>query len=98
MKIGTITKTNEKGQIVIPKEIRNSLGIDRNVSLKIIQRGGGIYLYPIKEIITDIDTESAYLKILERTQGAWAGDDWPKTARKRRKIELAATKRSKAVW
>lgn len=38
------------------------------------------------------------LKILEKTQGAWAGDDWPETARKRRKIELAASRRRKAAW
>ena|SRR3989338_516298 len=98
MKIGTITKTNEKGQIVIPKEIRDSLGIEKNVHLNIIQRGGGIYIYPIKEILTDDDSQSLFVKILEKTQGAWAGDDWPETEKRQRKIELAATGRNKAPW
>jgi len=34
---------------------------------------------------------------LEKTKGAWAGDDWEETEKKRRKIELAASKRRK-TW
>lgn len=99
MNIGIITQPNEKGQIVIPKKIRDSLGINKNVPLKVVQRDNGIFLYPIKGYITNIDTDkSAYLKILEKTQGAWAGDDWPETEKRRRKIELAASKRRKAAW
>ena len=97
MNIGIITQTNEKGQIVIPKAIRDSLGINKNIPLKIVQRGGGIYLYPIRELIEDIDGNTSYLKILEKTQGAWAGDDWPETEKRRHKIEIKAAKRRRNV-
>ena len=52
----------------------------------------------IKEILTDDDSQSLFVKILEKTQGAWAGDDWPETEKRQRKIELAATGRNKAPW
>ncbi|OGG02165.1 hypothetical protein A2W14_06570 [Candidatus Gottesmanbacteria bacterium RBG_16_37_8] len=99
MKIGTIIYSNEKGQIVIPKNIRNSIGIDKNVPLNVIERGNGIFIYPIEEIRTKADTNESFYRLLEKTRGAWAGDDWPETAKKRRKIELAASRRrKKVIW
>ena len=97
MKVGIITKTNQKGQIVIPKEIRESLGIDANVALNLVLRGRGIYIYPVEEVITKVERESSYLRILEKTQGSWEKANW-KFLRKRRKIELSASKKRKRKW
>jgi len=98
MKIGTITKPNAKGQIVIPKKIRDKLGIDENVLLNIIEKDNGVYVHPVDEVTSKTELEMPYYKILEKTQGAWAGDNWPKTERRRRKIELAASRKRKKVW
>lgn len=98
MKVGVITQTNQKGQIVIPKHFRETLGIKSSVLLNLMLRGGGIYIQPVDEVITKTEKEPSYVKILEKTQGAWAGDDWDKTRKKKRKIELAASKRRKKSW
>jgi len=50
---------------------------------------------PVDEVITKAGKESFYVKLAEDTQGAWAGDDWDKTRKKRKKIELAASNRRK---
>lgn len=98
MKVGTIAKSNQKGQIVIPKEMRKALGIDANMSLNLILRGNGIYIYPIEEVITKAEGESSYLKILQKTQGTWFQKDWDSLKKKRGKIELAASKNRKQAW
>lgn len=98
MKIGTITQVNQKGQIVIPKKIRDDLGIDTNVLLNLVLRGKGMYIYPVDEIITKTEQENSYVKILQKTQGAWANDDWDKTRKRRRKIELKASEKRKKTW
>lgn len=98
MKVGKIVEPNQKGQIVIPKDMRKTLGINANVPLNLVLRGKGIYIYPIKEVIGTFETESSYLKILEKTRGAWKEDGWKESMRKRRKIELEASKRRKQAW
>ncbi|MFV1917422.1 MAG: AbrB/MazE/SpoVT family DNA-binding domain-containing protein [Patescibacteria group bacterium] len=98
MKVGAITKPNSKGQIVIPKEIRDALNINERVYLNLSIRGDGVYMHPIKEIISGEESENSLLDILEKTRGAWAGDSWPKTEKRRRKIELEASRRRKKAW
>jgi AbrB family looped-hinge helix DNA binding protein len=101
MKIGFITKSNDKGQIVIPKEMRDALGIDGHMSLNLIMRGKGIYIYPIAEIVGAADMEHSYLKILEKTKGAWKGASHSKTASfkaKKAALERAASKKRKRSW
>src|SRR6266699_1750450 len=100
MKIGKITTTNQKGQIVIPKKLREALQITNKVPLNLVLKDGGIYIHPISEVITPAEKEST-LEILKKTQGAWKDadwDDWDKKEKKRRKIELAATRRNKKAW
>ncbi len=75
MKVGTITKPNKKGQVVIPKDIREKLNINSNTSLNIIAKGKGVYLYPVKEIITEADEDSSYLDVLRETQGQYHSDE-----------------------
>lgn len=97
MKVGTIIKPNKKGQIVIPQEFRKALGIKYDISLNIIKKGGGIFIYPIKEVITSVESENSYYKILEKTRGKWS-EDWEKLEKSRRKIELEASKKRKKQW
>ena len=98
MKVGTITTPNTKGQIVIPKAMRETLGIDAQTHVNLVLRGGGIYIYPIRNIIANGGNESSYAEILKKTLGAWRGDSWPRTEKRRRKIELKASKLRKKAW
>lgn len=98
MKIGIITKSNQKGQIVIPQEFRELLGIDENKNLQINMRSRSITITPIDEVITKFDSESSYLKLLEKTRGTWNKDDWTNTVKRRKKIELEASTKRKKVW
>lgn len=97
MNVGNIIEPNVKGQIVIPKKMRDNLGITPNTPLQIIQRGDGIYIYPV-EIAAIYETESVLLEILNKTRGSWASDNWDETRNKRRTIELKAAKRRKLQW
>ncbi len=67
MKIGTVTKANKKGQLVIPKEIRDELNIKQGTPLNIVQRGEGVYIYPISAVVTKAEEEKSYLEILRKT-------------------------------
>lgn len=102
MNIGTIVNPNAKGQIVIPKKIRDQLSITENTSLNIVDDGRTIYIHPIKEVSTVSESgNSALFEVLKRTQGAWANEDWDEFDReekRRRKIELLATRRNKKAW
>lgn len=98
MKVGIITTPNIKGQIVIPKEIRDTLKIGVNVPLNLVVRGGGIYIYPVEEVVSKVESESSYLEILKKTQGSWSGDGWEKTERKRKRIELQESRKRKKQW
>ncbi len=74
MKVGTIVRIGTKGQIVIPKEIRDNLGLAVDSPLNILLENGGIYIQPVESILTHADRETTYPEILKRTQGAWASD------------------------
>lgn len=102
MNIGIIVTPNTKGQIVIPKKIRDELNITENTSLNILDDGKTIYIYPIKEVSTISESDnSVLLEVLKKTQGAWAKEDWDaydRTEIKRKKIELASAVRNKKAW
>lgn len=96
MKIGTIAQPNKKGQVVIPKEYRDKLGISDKTPLNIVLKGNAIYLYPVEEILTAAENESSYIKVLEKTQGKWAGAE--DHTKKKRALELKASRRRKQTW
>lgn len=101
MKVGYIAEPNSKGQIVIPKKIRDDLKIDENTHLNLSVMGDGIWLHPIREVITASTTYSkkALLEALERTRGIWASDkDFDKRQRKIRRRELKASRERKKAW
>ena len=93
----TITKPNQKGQIVIPKTMRDKLHITKDVPLSIVMRGGGIYVSPLSDIGGTAESKDAYAKILHKTKGTWA-ESWDTLEKKRRILELAASKRRKHLW
>lgn len=102
MNIGTIVTPNIKGQIVIPKKIRDQLNITQNTALNIVGDGKTIHIHPIKGVTTasELDNGALYA-ILKKTQGSWANEDWDtydKEEKKRRKAEILATKRNKKAW
>jgi len=94
----TISKPNAKGQVVIPKKIRDALGINAKMFLRISKIGDGVFMHPIADTHPSLERDSEFLRILKETQGAWAGDDWDRQAARRRKIELAASRRRKKAW
>jgi len=102
MNTGTITKTNTKGQMVIPKNIRDVLGIDYNIPLNIIVKGAGFYVYPIRKIMigngNDEDIDSSYPEILNKTRGAWQNEDWGKIEKRRHNIELKDSRTRQQLW
>ncbi|MEX1112325.1 MAG: AbrB/MazE/SpoVT family DNA-binding domain-containing protein [Candidatus Andersenbacteria bacterium] len=100
MKVGEFAKPNKKGQIVIPKKYRDELGISDEVSLNIVRRGNGLYMYPIKEVGDAVEAvnDAAYMKILNKTQGSWADDSWEDTSKEQAEIEKKAAKRAKKAW
>jgi AbrB family looped-hinge helix DNA binding protein len=97
MNIGNIVTPNTKGQIVIPQKMRGGLGITSDTPLHLSLTGDAIMIRPIRSIITNNDTHVARAEVLKNTAGSWIGDDWPKTEKKRKQIELAETKKRKTM-
>lgn len=101
MRIGNIVEPNKKGQIVIPKKLREALGLTPHTPLNLVLRGGGMYIYPIKRVITKEEEKQDLLKVLEKTQGAWADSDWEefdKREKLRKRLEIREAKRAKNAW
>lgn len=98
MNTGTFATTNSKGQLIIPKKMRDALNIDSHVTLSLQLVGGGIYIYPVQEFIAKVESESSYAQLLEKTKGAWKDEDWVGIREKRSSIELKASKTRKRPW
>jgi AbrB family looped-hinge helix DNA binding protein len=98
MKVGFIITPNQKGQVVIPKKVREALNIKPNTPLNILIKGQGIYMYPVKGVLTPLEAESSYLELLKVTQGAWKKENWKGLRKKRRKIEISASLKRKKRW
>lgn len=102
MNIGTIVTPNTKGQIVIPKSIRDQLNITKDTALHIRTIGDDVIIQPVVDVVvrSDVRTKNALLlEILKKTAGAWKNDkEWPKVEAKRRKTELRATIKNKNAW
>lgn len=98
-----IIQANAKGQIVIPKHIRETLQIDQKTYLRLITRGSVIYLEPIKEFVGAESQKlrnQLFLKVLQRTQGAWGPETKAEKVleKKRRALESRASKARKKAW
>src|SRR5437762_13768056 len=98
MKIGTITYTNQKGQIVIPKKLRDKLNITPEIPLHVAVRDQGIYIHPVSHVMSQNEKNKAFLQLLKKTQGMLAGREFDPRAKERRKVELGASKKRKQAW
>lgn len=101
MKITTITQPNAKGQIVIPKKIRDFLGIDRNSFLKLVTSENALHVYPVDRVETGgtINREM-YLKFLKQNRGRWgsATKEELKREKKLREADLKAVEEARKAW
>lgn len=98
MQPGYITQPNSKGQVVIPKELRDRFGISDRSSINIIPYEHGLYLHPIHSVFSQGPAAAAYQKMLVKTKGSWGASD-AKQERARRSHELsAARKRRASSW
>jgi len=100
MKIGVLSTPNSKGQVVIPKKIRDELNITNNTILHISSLGGYISMVPITGILTKKDASDSYAELLKKTQGAWTHHTKviDKRQKTRKKIELQASIKRKKSW
>ena len=98
MNLTTIAKPNSKGQIVIPKKYRQELNIDENVFVNLILKPDGVLITPLNKSTISSDSKKIFQEILKSTSGAWKGDDWETTEKRRRKIEIQAAKLRKSEW
>lgn len=94
-----ITKTNVKGQFVLPIAMRKALGIDENTHLHVSLKDRVITIEPFTDIVVSQRAKNlAYLKILKSTQGAWVGDNWPEQEKEIDKREIKATDEMRNAW
>jgi len=99
MKIQTIVRPNQKGQMVIPKEVRKQLGIDADSQLHLTVTGSSFVITPLTDQnFPHILSKKTYAEVLAQTKGAWANDDWSRTEQTREKLELAAARQRKKTW
>lgn len=73
--MSTIVKISEKGQLVIPKKIRDNIGLSNGGSVNIVERDGVIVIRKTKNIFDiagtinvseDFDTEKALQEAQQR--------------------------------
>ena len=100
----TIIYPNAKGQITIPKKLRDSLDINPTTPLAPILDGNSITFIPVASVQAkpapwNKTNQAQVYQNWKKTQGAWANDDtWDQTTQQRKKIELQASKRRKQAW
>lgn len=96
MKVGKLVNTNSKGQIVIPQEYRNLLGITPDVLLNITPKLDGIFIQLVEKVLPKTDSDDLYLEVLRSTRGAWGAVS--ANSVKKRKKELGASSSRKKKW
>lgn len=73
---------NERGQIVIPEDIRVDFGIENATTLIIMEKEGEIVLKKESDVLEAIENEDKFWKILSREamKRAWSKEDevWDK--------------------
>lgn len=104
MKMIAVAQPNQKGQLVIPKKFRDHLGIDQNTYLKLTLSEHILSIVPIRSLETLSTTmskdQTSYLKILQKTKGAWGQPTKSEKTRERkiRAAELKAARRNQTAW
>jgi hypothetical protein len=103
MNLGTITYTNSKGQLVIPKQYRDKLNITPHTPIQIKLFNLSLTIKPVVGITTSssLTDNNNIIEVLKYTQGAWASDNWSKydqLEKTRHKVELKAAQKMKKIW
>lgn len=99
MQFITLATSNTKGQVVIPKKIREQLNITPDTILQVGLTANSFVFTPVKSVITLADSDSSYLQILEKTHGSWLEAEKPKKQKtNKRNLELLASKNRKQAW
>lgn len=83
-KIRTVT-VNERGQIVIPEDIRKDMDIGNATTLVIIEKEGEIIIRKESDVFESISEDKFWKAIARRSlERAWGKEDevWDKFARK----------------
>ena len=75
-KIRTVT-ISDRGQIVVPEDIRNELSIKAGSTLVLIKRGGEIVLRKESDVMRVIDDEERFWKAISRKslESSWSEED-----------------------
>jgi AbrB family looped-hinge helix DNA binding protein len=100
MNVGTYVQPTDKGQIVIPADYREELGITKNTLLFIQLYGGSINIQPVTPIMLAPGSNEIYLEFLAKNRGAW-GPETPgqkKLTKKMKAMELARSEKLKNAW
>ena len=75
-------KLNERGQIVIPEDIRKDFGINENTTLVIIEKQNELVLQKESDVLIKMEDEDKFWKHLseEAMKRAWSKEDevWDK--------------------
>jgi bifunctional DNA-binding transcriptional regulator/antitoxin component of YhaV-PrlF toxin-antitoxin module len=96
MKIGKLANTNSKGQFVIPQEYREMFGITPQVTLNISPKYNGLFIEPIKDVVSSVKVKDVYEDVLLSTRGSWGKAS--SSSDEKRQLELEASKRRKQGW
>ncbi len=84
-KIRTV-QVNDRGQVVIPEDVRNDLGIKGGSTLVMIKKEDEIVLKKESSVLEAIDSDAIFWKAISAAslQRAWGKEDeiWDKIAKK----------------
>jgi AbrB family looped-hinge helix DNA binding protein len=81
--LGTIVTPMERGQITLPKSVREALGITQGMPLNLIVQDGTIMIKPLHTMVTDSSrvikpkyTRKEYAKVLQTiSEVVWTKED-----------------------
>jgi AbrB family looped-hinge helix DNA binding protein len=100
MNVGTYVQPTARGQVVIPVDYREKLGINENTLLLVKIYAGALYLQPVTPVAKIPSSKELFLEFLAKNRGAW-GPETPaekKLAKKRRAKELARAEMLRNAW
>lgn len=83
-KIRTVN-LNERGQIVIPEDVRKDFGLDKSTTLVLIEKKGEIVLKKESDFLEAIEGEDRFWSVFQREaiKRGWSKEDeiWDKVYR-----------------
>lgn len=100
MNVGTYVQPTDRGQIVIPADYREKLGITKNTLLFIQLYSESINIQPVIPIVAAPGSNEIYLDFLAKNRGAWGPEtsEEKRLAKKRRAMELERSGKLKNAW